>query len=80
MVILEVYMFFLTSTLSPNVKIQVHLRMFMVMLKMVVLIFVLNVVFKTGKLSPNVKMQVPLRRSMGVLKRVMVILLVDMFL
>ena len=71
-------MVFKTSTLSPNVNIQVHLRILMNMLKRLMMMRVVDMVFKTATLSLNVTIKVTLRIFMGIPTRVM--LLVDMVL
>ena len=61
-----------TSTLSPNVNIEVTWRRWLGMLKMFMLMWAVNMVFKISTLSPNVKIQLPFRRLIRMLKRVVV--------
>ena len=70
-------MVFKTNTLSPNVNIQVTLRIWMGMLKMGVLMLVVDIFLKIATLSPNVKIQVPLSRWIGMLRSVIVMWIVD---
>ena len=65
---------FITSTLSPNVNIQVPLRRLRRILKRVMVMLVLDMVLKTDTLSLNVAISVPLKILTGMLKIVMLAL------
>ena len=67
-----------TDTLSTYVRMQIHSRRLMGMLKLVMVMWVVDMVFKVATLSTNVKIKAPLRITMGESK--MVMLVVDMFI
>ena len=66
-------MVFKTATLSPNGKIQVHLRILMMRLIRVMVIWVVGIVFKTATLITNAKIQVPSRILVGMFTRVVLL-------
>ena len=63
---------FKTSTISPNVKIQVTLRIWMGIFKRVMVMLLVDMFFKTATQFLSVRIKRPLRRWVGILKRVMV--------